>query len=573
MRRSSFAAGTLALLPWLGVLVFALWAASPILTTPGEVFAGRLSTDNVVTPWFYDMTARALREGHNTEWLWGLRHPNPMPRAVEFPSNWDALLVAPLMNAVAWPDNWGLVQAAALLVNGFGAALLARGLGARGPGILVAGVLGVLCRPVWKDLIMARMNAAFPGLPLGALGAWLWTLRDRGSSALFPALLAVLFGVVGGLVYPPYMAILAPFGMIFGLGLWLDAPWTTRARAMGVVVLVAAISLPELQAIAAAGLKSDVPCHSIACPKSVNAVTWDRIFIWTPDWKNGLSAAGSAGASLLLWPLALVARTRRSTLSASLLVLGLLFFALGSCPAWSPNNPVDLAALPFGWNLWVGYIACKLQPLHDYNRLLTIGVCVAGAMGGMGVDHLWSDSGRRRWGRLRRAILCVGFLAVLGQAQWVVLSESLSPTKWHEASPPTTARHIARLEPEERGLVLELPFDRAAQFLSVLAEPSVPRANPLRPQDPPPESNQAWIWAYAVGNGAELPTEPSARELHAAGLRWVYFDENRCANAARNACAPDTIASLQRVLGRPGRFEGLLVWQVAGPDAELDPPG
>lgn len=548
----------LALLPWLGVVAFGLWAAAPILQADGEVFAGRLSTDNVVTPWFYDLVARLLADGRDTDWLIGLRHPSPLARTVEFPSDWDARLLAPLSWWAEWPRSWGLIQTAALLVNGLGAAILARGLGARGPGIVVAGILGVVCRPVWKDLIMARMNAAFPGLAVGALGAWLWTVRTKGSG-LGTAALAVGLGVAATLVYPPYVALLVPFGVLFGWGPVWKAKGSARLRALAVVGLVAVLTVPALQDIAASGMRKAVACSNITCPTAQNAVSWDRIFLSAPDWREGLSLPGSVAAALWLWPLALWARPRRAVVGASVLIGGLLFLSLGPCASWSATQRVDLAALPFGWDRWVAYILCKLEPIHDYNRLLTLGVTLAGVLGGVGV-HALAGHPRRSWLRWLAVVGVAG--AAVGQAQWVVLSESLSPTKWHRADPPATARHIADTPVADRGLVLELPFDRSAQFLSILAEPSVPRGNPLRPGDRPPMQDTFWRWAYAVGKGQSVEAEPLPAAVKASGVRWVYFDEDRCANAAQTACTASTHATLRRVLGAPKRVGGLLVWKV-----------
>ena len=551
-------------LPWLCVVAFAGWATAPLVTAEDQVFAGRLSTDNVVTPWFYDLVARLLAEGRDTDWLWGLRHPAPLARSIEFPSDWDARLVAPLSWLADWPRSWGLVQAAALLVNGLGAAILARGLGARGVGVVVAGVLGVVCRPVWKDLVMARMNAAFPGLALGALGAWLLVIEVRGRRwGVATAALAVALGVAASLVYPPFVALLVPLGVVFGLEPVWRARWRShgggRTKALLVVVGVAAVVWPLLDEITSAGLSRTVACRDLVCPSQYNAVTWDRVFMQAPDHIDGLSASGSAAAGLMLWPTVVLWRRRRAALAASLVVGTLLFLALGPCARWSAGERIDLAALPFGWQPWAFWASCQLEPLHDYNRLLTLGVLVAGVLGGVGVEA----AAGRRWGLRRVAVLGVAAM-VVGHAQWLVLSESMAPTKWHAVPVPATARHISSLDPDQQGPVAELPFDRSAQFLSALAEPSVPRANPLRPNDPPPRPDRFWTWLYAAGKGRPLPDEPTAVEVSHSGLRWVYFDADRCANAANDACSTRTQASLRRVLGVPERVGGLLVWDLRG---------
>ena len=180
------------------MLAFWAWSAWPLLMwTDERAFAGRLTTDNVVSAWFYDYVSQSLWRGWDFQTLQQLNHPRPHPTWVEFPAVMDAVLAAPLGWLLGWPRQWGATHALALLVNGLGGALVARSLGARGLGTAVAGCLAILCRPVWKDLVMARMNAVWPGVGLLSVGALCQMLR--APKALAAVAWAVLAAATGAL--------------------------------------------------------------------------------------------------------------------------------------------------------------------------------------------------------------------------------------------------------------------------------------------------------------------------------------------------------------------------------------
>jgi hypothetical protein len=197
--------------------------------------------------------------------------------------------------------------------------------------------------------------------------------------------------------------------------------------------------------------------------------------------------------------------------------------------------------------------------LHDFSRFAGVATLVAGVMLGVGLDAL----GSRSW--LRWAVAALGGCALLGHVQWVVLSERLSPTKWHDAAPPATAGFLSALPEEDRGPAAELPFDRKRQFLSVIGAPEPPRLNPLRPGDNPPVRQSGVEWVYALGFGRlqDLPVNP---ELDPTWVRWVFFDANRCTGGGvrPSACGAEVQRSLRETLGSPRTLaDGTLVWSVA----------
>jgi len=543
------------------VVAFAVWAASPMLQAERRVFAGRLSTDNVVTPWFYGHVGRQLATGSSSERLTDFGYPSPMARVREFPSAWDARLVAPLNQWGDWTAGWARIQAAVLLVNGLGAALLARGLGARGVGIVVAGLLAVVCRPVWKDLVMARMNAAFPGLAFATLGLWLLVLRQRADRGSRPrwglAAITVPVGVLAALVYPPHLALLVPLGVILAARPMLQTRRVHLGLALAVAVGVGLIALPELQDIAAAGTSRTVACSALSCASPLNSVAWDRLFLRAPDAAQGLSDSGAVAATWLVLPLVVFWKRRVEAILATLLVGALAFLSMGPCPSWTAGLRIDLSVLPTALQSLAWRSVCLLEPIHDYNRLLTMALLLAGVLGGVGADRVV----RRK--RPLGALLALGVAGTaIAGTQWLVLSEALSPDKWHDSQPPTTAVHILQTPDSQRGPVAELPFDRSAQFLSVLWAPQVPRVNPLRSEGPPPGADPFVAWLHALGTGRPILQVPSADAAKASGVRWVYFDPDRCPNAEPGACQRDVASALTGVLGRPVRFGTLRVWSV-----------
>lgn len=548
-----------AVVPWVLLALGLVYVVAPLVTAEGRILAGAISGDNVISPWFYDLVARQLEAGVDTDRMTGLRWPKPLPRIDEFPSDWDARLLAPLAWWLGWPAQWGASQAVAVVVNALGAAVLARGLGATGLGLTAAGLLGALCRPVWKDFVMGRMNSAFPGLAFLALGLWLLSLRssNKGPRAWIAAMGAVAAGWAATLVYPPYVALLVPIGVVAGVAPVWRAGWAARLRAVGVVALVAWLTLDPLLEIAAEGTSRQVSsCDALGCPNRYGRSTVDWLWRTTADFQTGLSDAGAVHAGWLLAPLVLLSKRYRAGLAIAGIGVLYVVLSLGPCPTYDGVRSVDIDALPFGWGPWLHYAWCVIQPIHDYNRLLAVAVLLAASLGGVGVASV----SRRGW---LGAVLGVGLSAwATSYVYTVVMTEALRPEKWQTVMPQTTVAHQRTLEESERGPVLELPFDRSAQFLSVLEDPSVPRGNPLRPSDPPPRQDRFWRWAYAVGRGQDTDAVPTLAEVQGSGIAWVYFDADRCGNAPTQACGRSTITRLGAVLGQPKRVGGLLVWKL-----------
>ena len=181
-----------------GVLFAGLVALTNDLWLQTEtIFAGQMSTDTVLTAWFHQ---RVAAEGV-PETLDDFDFPMPYETAREFPSTADAMLFRPLVHALGFPGYWNIAVMAAVVLAGLGCAAVAGGLGAGPRGVLIAGLVGALCRPLWFEALSARFNAILPGLVLlgAALGAW----AVRQGVARWPVMgVGVALGIAGLWVYP-----------------------------------------------------------------------------------------------------------------------------------------------------------------------------------------------------------------------------------------------------------------------------------------------------------------------------------------------------------------------------------
>jgi len=551
-------------LPWLALGLFCLYAGASFWTRSDAAFAGKLSSDNVVSMWFYDVVSRSLADGALPTHMRDLNHPAPWPRTKEFPAVMDAVLVAPLGWLFDYPRQWNASLGLAVLVNGLGTALLARGAGARGVGLVVAGCLGALCRPVWKDFVMARMNAVWIGLPAGALGLALLAV-DVETPGLRSALRrlplaagAAILGALAAAVYPPYLLLFAPAAVMLAAGpLWRSRGWgllpLTVALALG-----AALAWPELSAILD-GRQGDMGRET--CPDNYGALASDALWRTTPSAFQGLSLPGTAAWGWVLAPLVLL-HPRRATgvLLGGMTALWVLM-SLGPCPK-------DLSGVPLHPEAWpvIGAVLPHLweagAPLHDFGRFAGVAVVQAALLGALGLEAI---AGERRLGRSLLA-LAMGAAAV-GHVQYYILSEAMDTRKWHAVQASPVATDLAEAGTAAFPAV-ELPFDRKQQFLSAIQTPG-PRINPLRPGDPAPVPQPFVEWLMAVGRGDLTQPTPSLAQARASGIRRVYLDTGRCngGGVKRQACAPPVADAMTSVLGTASPIApGVWVWVIESDD-------
>ena len=110
-------------------LAFAMWCTYPVWSHDHLFFMGRPTTDNVVTPWFYDFVARRMEMGEELSLLKEFDYPNPHHYSIEFPSDTDARIFAPIAWLLDWPEQWAWTITVVLLMNTFAITLLGRVVG------------------------------------------------------------------------------------------------------------------------------------------------------------------------------------------------------------------------------------------------------------------------------------------------------------------------------------------------------------------------------------------------------------------------------------------------------------
>ena len=517
-----------AALPWLMVLTLLTVVSAPLVLTNDALFIDGLHGDLIATIWFYDLVGRTLPETPAT--LAAFDWPTPYAVAKEFPSTVDAALGGLWLRAQGWVAGWGEVQATILAVNTLGAAALAYAAGCRGAGVVLAGGLGLLCRQLWFDLVGARLNAAWPGLSMGALAAALMLLTPRLHLAARLGLVAAggLLGALAAHIYPPHLVGFAPLGLILLAGparrspralLWAAAP----------VTLALLLSVPALQVIAETRAGRD--CSRLMCPDRFHVLRVEDLARYRPAF-GGLNQPGVNVTAWLALPLVLLHTRRWTLLLGAVSLLPALLLSLGPCPSWGSQPLAGLRTLEAWSGLW-----CALHQLSDYGRGATVAAMGAAVLAGLGAEAL-----PRWWLRWPVA------LGLVGLTGWMFFNELTDPGKWRQPAESPAGVFLAGAAV---GPVADLPYDRAGQFWSALAAPDHPRTNPLKLQ-PPPSQSAALKWVHALGAGRpdDMPAPSRAQLADEVGLRWVLFEPSRC-DLPQTRCAPGTVDRISAALGPP----------------------
>jgi len=523
--------------PGLALIVLTVAFTAPLLLED-RMFLRDLEGDSIATVWYYDLITRSLPElpTHLLAFDW----PEPHLRSAEFPAYFSALLAAPWFASLGWQLGFAMTQAAALAAAVGGAALMARGLGSRGVGVLVAGGLALFCRNLWFTVHASQLNAAWPGLALGALGALLWQLEPdlpRGRRIAL-AVTAALLGWLASEIYPPYLAFLAPAGAALIL--------LSRRLDRGALAWVAASVVPVLlyrygSMMELAASRPDAACD--ACFDVLHSVDLGALAL-AGDPGVGFARPGLYLTSWIGLPLVLAHARRWRLLAAALALVPLVLLSLGSCPRLDEVPLPSLRTLEAWADLW-----CGAQALTDLSRAATAAALAAGVLAGVGVEAL-----RPSWGRWLAAAL------LLTPAGWLTASELAQPRNWTPASIPPAGRFLAEAP---AGAAVELPYDQSSQFLSALAAPGRARVNPLK-EGFVSARGEDLAWLHALGGG-QLPERPRVATLAELGVRWVLYEPVRCGSRSAR-CPAGMEAWLRETFGEPRVIDdgALLVWEIAG---------
>jgi len=532
-----------------------------------------------MSPWIYDFTARELAEGR---WPGALTDFDfPFPRGLSeterglFPTvpPMDAVLMAPVAWFLDWPAQWNITVLVAMLLNAAGAVALARSMGCRSLGLVVASGLAVASGPIWLDVFEGRASCMFPGLSLLAMAALFQALPTGLHSSLKRrlafSLLASSLGWISFVIYPPGVVLWVPLVVLVGLRHVVKRRWTgLKELVLPGIFMVGAylLALPTLWEMADSAWVIQEFSH-LECPPSGRVLALDEL----AKMKMGEPFRGMALGFWILGPFALIEKEGRNFWAACLvLAVGIALLSLGPCPAGSRVSGLSTYGALWSWPILGDTAWWAFSYLHYYDRLAVVACLLLALLSAIGAEALWE---RSKDGNRAAVILFVS--AVLLQVTNLHWQSVTDPARWQELNPVETASF---LDEAPEGVVVELPFDQQDQFLSILQSSKHQRLNPFRPQSKryrgrmakPRQFEVVWNWFDQLGHGYQADEAPMRADVSAAGLRWIFFDPQRCeregAWVAAPGCSSVIAAQLQAVLGRGRRLgkDGVLLWEVAG---------
>ncbi len=536
----------------IGVLVWAFWDVSP------QRFVGEDATDSWGTQWFYWLIGRRILDGEPFAQTDLLFHPWGKDVYLHSGGNvLDAVLALPFRYVLGPVRGYNVFVGAILLANAAAGAWLARTLGARGPLLLLAGLIAGLSPSVLGELDGGRPTQALVALSLLAMascfrleedprparaamaGLWLalaglnyWfhaifvvlalagalpgaVWRLRASERLRPFLFSVLGAVLVSLV----VALPLAWPMLQGLGEsqvpglllvqdWSLTSWRPETRE-GVLIGLETLHLPSL----------DVSVHTVdgAVPLRPG-LAWVELLVLV--------------GALFIAP----ARTRGLLLGAG---LPALLLALGPEPGDLFVDPLYVLAskaLPPLQRLW--WPARALMVLHG----------LAGAAAVLLIAKA------RPLARLPLGA------AVLALMAWD--ARSLLPLRVISAEIPELYRCLAQGE----GSLLEIPFDGQPQRLHFQAVHNRPLFGGMIDDNPvfaPEEHRRAragipLLQALADPMRPELGGPEGMDQLVELGVAYVVVDLQAATGLTRDAPQPaldrgtrQVRARMRALLGEP----------------------
>ena len=542
-------------------IVFAMWVSSPLWMHGHILFMGKVSTDNVVTPWFYDFIARSVWNGEDYTLLREFDYPNSHSYMIEFPSLMDAFLLAPIAWIFEWPEQWAWTLTVTLLVNVIAVASFAKVIGLGRWAVAFSGMSVALLRPFWAEMVKGRLNVLLPGLAILAIVGILlcFSKNEQGerrgrSLRIFGAILAFSMGAISALVYPPFLLMLIPLGAFVTISFW---------RKSGFISIFLPIIIGGLAYWAVFDILWEIyfdnyralKCADLTCPDRYNSFAWSNLALWEPVRNEGLSLSGLYAAPWLLVPMVLLhPKFRWSGLGLGIVSAIYAILSLGPCPNSTPFKRMDAEWItqldPLLRPIW-----CSSMQLHDFGRYGMVTSLILCICGGMALDSLW----RFRSSFLKMLSLGLG-IWILSLSYQPLMQEMLHLSKWH-AIPNNPVADF--LKDHSGEVVAELPFDRSLQFLSALETPGNLRVNPIRPSR---SSNTGGVfneWLFTLSRGERPEISPSANDMKISRVDWVFFDKSRCKGKETEPCERWVKKELESVLGVPKTLSiGVFVWAV-----------
>ena len=296
----------------------------------------------------------------------------------------------------------------------------------------------------------------------------------------------------------------------------------------------------------------------------------------------------------------------------------LAWVSMGPCPG------VDVLSQPPGILLGVQlppalrFFWCHADILHRLGRSLLVAVGLSAVLSAWGVGWLAARGGIWRW------VAPLLGVAAMFQAAWV-LDGQARDAKWWQDVPGT--RVVEPLQDTTPQVVAILPFDETYQFLTALEAPQHEYVNPVLPRFlrfsaqpflywlqtmglaldptlPPPLEMRSWSMGLpsliqrdrvrrglpvpetdqanrgglgGMGEGRDMAgprpwtgSPPSAEEIAASGVDWVFFDPVRCDTSwmavSMEFCTIRYPVLIAELLGEPESFGGGILGWALTPD-------
>ncbi len=320
-------------------LAFALWCTYPVWSHDHLLFMGRPTTDNVVTPWFYDFVARRMWAGEELGLLKEFDYPNPHHYSIEFPSATDAQIFAPIAWLLDWPEQWAWTITAVILLNTGAVTWLGRVIGLGRVSTIATGCGAVLLRPLWADILKGRMNVVTPCFAILAMVGVLLCFPKTADgqprsiwTRLFGFALAYSMGVTAALVYPPFLLILIPVGVVVVFRFWKQGGFLSIFWGVLAAGLAYATIFDRLWGIYFDNYRV-LDCTDLTCPDKYNSLALSTLALWEQIPHFGLSLSGIQGGSWVLLPLVLLSKRWRWE--------GLLFGVLANSRRMLNSSPPE----------------------------------------------------------------------------------------------------------------------------------------------------------------------------------------------------------------------------------------
>ncbi|MCP4804016.1 MAG: hypothetical protein GY913_19355 [Proteobacteria bacterium] len=557
---------------WLLLAAFVLGYGSVLWISPTAYLGDDLG-DGPSARFYYMYVAEVVLGNLDADQLGPFGYPQSGPRIGEFPTLVEALLGVPFYVILPHPRAFQAAMAQGIFVNALGAAVLARALGARGPGVFVAGALAATAFPPIRELVLGRPNGMWIGLVSLALGLSLLALgtgpsgprpvgelRPKAAVTWFVALTVTFY--FAGLAYPPTTIFLLPLGLVLVALSWHRGLPKRLAMVAGAAVAAMLLGFDDLSLLAEFGTtrhEMRAPCPTLM--QRLPLIEWFSLDTEAQAWRAVMPGLGLA--SWILAPLALFQKKGRVAIVVVMVFIGVtLPMSSGECLAWTDEQSLDALLGTSLQEHLSGWLRIP-RMFTDRSRVAVSLTTLTAVLSGVGLTTLSGfKPSSRLWTGVGLAVaILLGGLAVAHSSKKSMAV--LQPRFWHLQVDPTDTV----LEALPPGPVAIVPYALWIEIESVLRYPDRDRYHPWGRREPRPREGVAG-WIDSVGWNTWDANPPSLASRAALGPSWLVLEPGRCDDPRNDQrldqCDPDRMETgLRAVLGEPLEYdEGVLVWRL-----------